>query len=118
MGHVGPKASEAVPTLVKLFKDPDLNVRHQAVVALASFGTKSSPALDELIQVMMDPKQQESTRQWSIIALVGTLPDTQDSVVKALIQATQAKENYGVSSLARQHLLLIDAKAAEAAGIR
>ena len=46
------------------------------------------------------------------------LPETHEAAVKALIEASKEETNYGVRQLARQQLLKIDRKAAEAAGIK
>ncbi|MBP85570.1 MAG: hypothetical protein CMJ64_02460 [Planctomycetaceae bacterium] len=118
LGHIGPAANEAVPHLVRLFKDSDHNVRYRAVLALDAFGQKAAPAVPDLIEVMLDSSQREAARQWAMMTLVNTLPDTHDTVVKGLIKASQDKGNYGVSSLAKSQVRKIDPKAAEAAGIR
>jgi hypothetical protein len=67
---------------------------------------------------MLDSSQREPARQWAILTLCNTLPDTHDEVVKGLIKAGHDKGNYGVSSLAKLQLRKIDRKAAEAAGLR
>jgi hypothetical protein len=55
---------------------------------------------------------------WALKSLLVTLPETHDVVVKALIEATSEKTNYGVSQLARQKVKIIDSKAAETAGVK
>jgi len=116
--HLGPGADEAVPHLVRLFKDDDHNVRYRAVRALDAFGKMASPAAADLIDLVLDSTQREPARQWAIMTLVNTLPATHDEVVQGLIKASQDKGNYGVSSLAKQQLRKIDPEAAEAAGLR
>jgi HEAT repeat protein len=118
IGHIGPAAHKAIPHLVRLFKDSDHNVRYRAVLALDAFGQKAAPAVPDLIEVMLDSSQREPARQWAILTLCNTLPDTHDEVVKGLIKAGHDKGNYGVSSLAKLQLRKIDRKAAEAAGLR
>ena len=117
-GHMGPAASRATPKLVELLKDSDRNVRYHAVRALHTFGKKAKPAVPVLAEVVLNAKETEPTRQWAIKTLIVTLPETHDVVVKTLIQASKDKSNYGVSSLARQQVRLVDVKAAEAAGIK
>lgn len=118
IGRIGPAASEAVPHLVRLFKDNDHNVRYRAVLALDAFGQEASPAVPGLIELMLDSKQREPARQWAIMTLCNTLPGAHDEVVNGLIKASQDKGNYGVSSLAKSQLRKIDPEAAKAAGLR
>ncbi|MEK6233199.1 MAG: HEAT repeat domain-containing protein, partial [Planctomycetales bacterium] len=118
VGRIGPEARKAIPHLTRMFQDDDHDARLHAVRALDALGREAVPAVPDLIQVMLDSKQREPARQWAIMTLVNILPDARDAVVKALIQASRDKGNYGVSSLARQQLRKIDPKAAEAAGIR
>ena len=118
LGHIGPTANEAVTHLVCLFQDSDHDVRYRAVLALDAFGQKASPAAADLIELMLDSNQREPARQWAIMTLVNTLPDTHDEVVAGLIKASQDKGNYGVSSLAKSQVRKIDPEAAEAAGLR
>jgi HEAT repeat protein len=118
LGHIGPAANKAVPDLVQLFKDDARDVRYCAVRALDALGQAASPAVPDLIELMLDSSQREPARQWAIMTLGNTLPDTHEEVVKALIKASQDKGNYGVSSLARQQVRKIDLEAAEAAGVR
>ncbi len=118
IGHIGPAASQATPQLVELLKDGHRNVRYHAVRALHTFGKKAKPAVPVLAEVVLDAKESEPTRQWAIKTLIVTLPETHDVVVRTLIQASRDKSNYGVSSLARQQVRLVDVKAAEAAGVK
>jgi HEAT repeat protein len=118
LGQLGAPAGDAAAQLVPLLKDSDRDVRYRAVRALHEFGPRAAPAVAALSEVILNPQELEPTRQWGIKTLVVSLPDTHDAVVKALIAAANDKGNYGVSQLARQQLLKIDAQAAAAAGIR
>jgi HEAT repeat protein len=119
LGYIGPAAAgKSLPHLVKLLKDDDHDVRYCAVRALDMFNQNAAPAIPDLIELMHDSSQRELARQWAIMALVDMHPAAHDAIVKGLIKASQNKENYGVSSLARQQVRKIDLKAAEAAGVR
>ena len=118
LGHIGPSATDATPDLIHLLKDQDRDVRYHAVRALHEFGQKAKPAIPALTAVILNSKEQEPARQWAIKALLVTLPETHEAVVKALIEASDEKINYGVRQLARQHLRKIDPEAAKAAGIK
>ena len=84
LGHIGPDASDATPNLIRLLKDTDRDVRYHAVRALHEFGSNAKPAIPALAEVMLDSRELEATRQWSIKTLIVTLPETHDAVVKAL----------------------------------
>ena len=116
--QLGPAARQAAPDLTRLLQDDDRNVRYHAVRALHELGPGAKEAVPALTKVILNAREQEPTRQWSIKALLVTLPETHDAVVKALIEATKEDQNYGVRQLARQKLKQIDAEAARAAGIQ
>jgi HEAT repeat protein len=118
LGHIGPRASDALPALIRLLTDPDRAVRYHAVRALHEFGSKAKPAVPALTEVVLDPKENESARKWAIKTLLMTRPETHAAVVKALVDASDEKTNYGVRQLAREKLREIDPEAAKAAGIR
>lgn len=118
LGHIGPAASDATPNLIGLLKDEDPDVRYHAVRALHEFGSKAKPAIPVLAEVMLDSRELEPTRQWSIKTLIVTLPETHAAVVKALVATSAEEVNYGTRQLARQQLKLIDPEAAKAAGIK
>ncbi len=118
LAHMGPAAGDAATDLIRLLKDQDRDVRYRVVRALHEFGPKAKLAVPALAEVILNERELEPTRQWSIKTLVMTLPKTHDAVVKALLEASKEETNYGVRQLARQHLRKIDPKAAEAAGIK
>ncbi|MBT6495459.1 MAG: hypothetical protein HOL01_12985, partial [Planctomycetaceae bacterium] len=118
LGHIGPAAAAATGDLIKLLKDEDRDTRYSAVRALHEFGPKAKPAIPTLAEVILDSRELEATRQWSIKTLLVTLPKTHEEVVKALVAASQEEVNYGTRQLAKQQLLKIDAEAAKAAGIK
>ena len=116
--HFAEKAGDVVAPLTKLLEDDDRDVRYRAVRALHELGERSAPAVPTLRSVVLNPREQEPTRQWAIKTLSVTLPKTHDAVVAALIEASKEEQNYGVRQLARQYVLKIDAEAAKAAGIK
>ena len=118
LSHIGPGASAATPHLIKRLTDKDREIRYRVVRALHAFGQKAAPAVPALITVIANGRESEPTRQWAIKTLVVTLPKTRAIVVKALIEASKDKRNYGVSQLARQHVRQIAPKAAAAAGVK
>jgi HEAT repeat protein len=118
IGHIGAAASAATPALIGLLKDEDRDVRYCAVRALHEFGPKAKPAIPALAEVMLDARELEATRQWSIKTLIVTLPHTHEEVVKALVAASREEVNYGTRQLARQKLKAIDPAAAKAADIK
>ena len=118
LGHIGPDASDAIPNLIRLLKDTDRDVRYHAVRALHEFGLNAKPAIPALAEVMLDSRELEATRQWSIKTLIATLPETHAAVVKALVATSAEEVNYGTRQLARQQLKQIDPEAAKAAGIK
>ena len=118
IGHIGPTANAALPRLVELLKDKDRDTRLHAVLALHAFGKQAKPAVKPLGDVILDPKEREETRNWSIKTLLVTLPETHDAVVKILIEAADEKVNYGVRQLAKEQVRKIDSAAAKAAGVK
>ncbi|MCH9653227.1 MAG: HEAT repeat domain-containing protein [Planctomycetes bacterium] len=118
LGYIGPEAGSAVSHLIPLLKESDRDLRYHTVRTLHRFGKKAKSAIPALTKVIIDSKESEATRQWSLKTLIVTLPETHDEVVKALIAASKEKLNYGVSSLAKQLVREIDLKAAEASGIK
>lgn len=118
LGYLGPQAGKAVTQLIPLLKDSDRDVRYHTVRTLHRLGKNAKPAIPALTKVIINSKESEATRQWSLKTLIVTLPETHDQVVKALIEASQEKANYGVSSLAKQFIREIDPEAAKTAGIK
>lgn len=118
LGYLGPQAGKAVTQLIPLLKDGDRDVRYHTVRTLHRLGKNAKLAIPALTKVIINSKESEATRQWSLKTLIVTLPETHDQVVKALIEGSQEKVNYGVSSLAKQLLREIDPEAAKTAGIK
>lgn len=115
---MGPSASASVPALIDRLADEDKNVRYRVVRSLHEMGVHAKTAITGLKQIILNPRELEPTRQWALKTLIVTLPETHKEVVNALIEASNEKQNYGVSSLAKQLLKKIDPDAAKAAGIK
>jgi 5S rRNA maturation endonuclease (ribonuclease M5) len=81
LGRIGPAAAEAaVPALAAGLKDPDLNVRHEAALAVVRIGPAAAGAVPALAAALKDPK--ESVRRTAAVALAeigpaaaGAVPD-------------------------------------------
>jgi len=116
LGHMGIAASDAVTDLMALLSDQDRQVRYHAVRALHELGPKAKPAVRVLSEIVLNAGESEAIRNWAIKTLVVTLPETQDEVVKTLIQASAEDVNYQVRQIARQQLRKVDPEAADAAG--
>ena len=112
MARLGPKGSEAVESLILLIEQEDRDVRYHAVRALHELGTGASPSVSALAKVILNEREQETTRTWAIKTLVVTLPKTRDAVVKALTAASGEEKNYGVRQLAKTQLQKIEKETA------
>jgi len=55
VGHLGPAASVAIPSLVEMLKDTDLTVRAKAAAALWSMGPAARSAVPSLQNALEDP---------------------------------------------------------------
>jgi HEAT repeat protein len=112
VARLGPKGSEAVESLILLIEQEDRDVRYHAVRALHELGTGASPSVSALAKVILNEREQETTRTWAIKTLVVTLPKTRDAVVKALTAASGEEKNYGVRQLAKTQLQKIEKETA------
>lgn len=85
------EGAKALPALVELLTHKEPNVRRDAAVALAEFGSDGKPALPDLRRAMKDPEPGVSSAASWAVARVRAAADNREAV-SALVAALQAKE--------------------------
>lgn len=113
LAAIGPGAEAAVPDLISELTDAERDVRHRAVDALDKIGPAAELAIPTLIAVMQNERDLEPTRQLAIKTLVRIAPPGHEDTIAALRESSK-DDNFGVSSLAKEMLKVIETKSAQA----
>jgi HEAT repeat protein len=91
LAKIGPKAAEAVPTLIEIAKDAEPETREQINFALASIGSEAAPATNLLVSgISSDDKR---IRESALYALRAIGPAAKDAT-RPLLQKMDADKSF------------------------
>jgi len=104
VNEIGPKAAAAVPALVKLLDDPQIDVRREAILALGSIGAAASSAVPQLSKILDDPQQ--ATAATYALGRIGKAPspEAEAKIEQATTGSDAVRQTVSLWALARFHL--------------
>ncbi len=104
-GHLEEKAAPAIPILIHLLKDDDINTRVLAAKALGNIGEKAAAAIPALIEALDDEDYdvRDAVRYLGIIKIA-----EKSNVAVAFLKQAYNQENPNLHRTAREMLLYIE----------
>ena len=90
LADIGEPAAAAVPELVDVLKNPEPEVRMQALLALAAIGAPSAPAVPEIVK-RLEEDEFEAVR-FSAAYSLGMIGQQDEDTTKALVAAARADQ--------------------------
>lgn len=102
LGEIGGEAEEAVPVLIRLTSEENLQVRYAAATALARIGIKSDEVLPAVLKVFDDPEVRayynNSLPEMDVFILNTSIHNLEKDDPEARIEAADSLGKLGVSA--------------------
>jgi len=86
LSRIGSRARAAVPTLIKLLTDPDIEIRRHATLALGEIGPGAEDAVPTLIQALGNS---DSGLRWCAAIALGHIGPEAKAAVPALLRLSK-----------------------------
>lgn len=99
---IGPDAQEAVPALVEKLRDPQAEVRREAILALGAIGEGAIPAIPQIAGALADP--QTAVAATFVLGQLGQMPSSAEATVLANTKSpNRMLSTISIWSIARIH---------------
>jgi HEAT repeat protein len=92
LGMIGPKAKDAIPTLVAALRDADADVRAEATDALGKMSPEARAVLPELVRLLDDPAGKVRARACETVSVLGPMDEKIIQTILRLLKSDPDSE--------------------------